>query len=73
MQRAGDNTLTLYRSRLLFDNLLTKYGDLYELTQLKDNSELVTNPDFENGIIKIQKELSDRNRLTPREKNAVSR
>ena len=73
MQRAGDNTLTLYRSRLLFDNLLTKYGDLYELTQLKDNSELVTNPDFENGIIKIQKELSDRNRLTLREKNAVSR
>ncbi|CAM9297017.1 unnamed protein product, partial [Ectocarpus fasciculatus] len=73
LQRAGDNTLTLYQSRLLFDKLLTKYGDLYDLSQLKVNSELVTNPDFENGIIKIQKQLSDRNKLTPREKDAVSR
>ena len=72
--QAGDNTLTLYKSRLLFDKLLVKYGDAYELSQLKADSELVTNPDFENGVIlKIQKEPSARNKLTAREKNAVSR
>ena len=65
--------MTLYKSRLLFDKLLVKYGDAYELSQLKADSELVTDPDFENGVIKIQKEPSARNKLTAREKNAVSR
>lgn len=73
LQRAGDETLTLYQSRLLFNKLLLTYGDLYELSQLKPDSELVCSPDFENGIIKIQKELSDTNKLFPREKIAVSR
>jgi hypothetical protein len=73
LQRAGDETLTLYQSRLLFDKLLDKYSTRYELSQLKANSELVTHPDFEKGIIKIQKGLDERNKLTSREKNAVSR
>ena len=54
----------------MFDKLLTDFGAVYPLSQLKTNSSLVNNPAFENGIIKIQS--GEESSLTRPEKEAVS-
>ena len=70
LQGSGLNSRTLYEARELFDNLLEDFGTKYPLSQLKANSVLVNNPNFENGIIKIQGGREDR--LLRAEKEAVS-
>jgi hypothetical protein len=70
LQGGGDSTLTLYQARRLFDKLLTDFGADSPLSQLKKDSDLVNDPAFENGIIKIQS--GEESSLTRHEKEAVS-
>ena len=70
LQGGGDSTLTLYEARRLFDTLLTDFGGDYPLSQLRKDSDLVNDPAFENGIIKIQS--GEESLLTRHEKEAVS-
>jgi hypothetical protein len=71
LQSGGTDVISLSGARSLFDGLISEHGDTYPLSALQPNSYLITNPHFENGVIKIQdgKESS----LSRNEKLAVAR
>ena len=77
LQSGGTERKTLADARVLFDGLI-KYVEEIDrndpfygasIDHLKTNHEIVNNPDFENGIIKIQN--GQENALTREEKSAV--
>ena len=70
LQLGGAKTLNLYSSRRLFDGLITDFGANYPLSALQKASDLVNDPNFKNGMIKIQAGLE--NTLTRLEKAAVA-
>ena len=53
LQSGGANRLDLKKARILFDGLINDFGTKYALSHLRNDSKIVTNPEFENGIIKI--------------------
>ena len=62
------NTVTLSEVRVLFDSIITAYPST--IGRLSTNSPIVSNPDFEKGIVKIQTGRSTE--LTLNESIAVS-
>ena len=67
-QYGGNQRLNLLEARSLFQGLLADFHSKYPLTHIRAESNIVTNPSFENGIVKI---LDNREKdLTPNEASA---
>jgi hypothetical protein len=77
LQSGGTERKTLAQSALLFEGLIRDFSrhPIEEfrstLPQLASDAPIINNPDFENGIIKIQDGLESQ--LTPDEQHAVQR
>jgi hypothetical protein len=54
LQIGGQEQLSLYECRSLFDGLSTDLGTKYPLSHLKKTSTIVNDPHFENEIVKLQ-------------------
>ena len=69
LQTGGSSQVNLYECRNIFDGLLRDFRPKYPLSALQKNSPIVNDPNFENGIAKLQagEELD----LTRSEKDAV--
>ena len=66
--KGGDNRVSVYGARALFDGLLNDFPQK-SLSQLRRNAEIVNNPDFENALVKLQ--IARESELTAREETAV--
>ena len=68
LQSGGGNRVDLHEARSLFDKLVADFGEVYPLTHIRRDADIINNPHFENAIIKI---LDDREAaLTIEEKEA---
>ena len=70
LQIGGNERLDLLEARSLFEGLLRDFQSKYPLTHMRADSNIITNPNFEKGIIKI---LDNRVKdLKPNEASACS-
>ena len=53
LQSGGSQSLDLLEARSLFQGLVSDFQHKYPLSHLRTESNIITNPNFENGVIKI--------------------